>query len=166
MRLSSLDMFKYNKTEPFFFKFVSPIFNIGFLQKFSLLTARSNRSCPGGEIFRIWTRGNNIFFPVKWENNRKTIFIWTALYKRKSNYEIIKNTEMSYLQNLLVLSLLSRIPFWFFFRFDKKWEWKNGEVYSFLIVASRLKKSNDWNLESSFYFILFFVFLLCFCFHL
>ena len=37
-----------------------------------------HKSCPGGEIFRIWTRGNNIFFPVKRENNGKTIFIWTG----------------------------------------------------------------------------------------
>ena len=36
------------------------------------------RSRSGGEIFRTWTRGNNIFFPGKWESNRKTIYIWTA----------------------------------------------------------------------------------------
>ena len=73
MTLSSLDIFKYNKTEPFFFKFVSPILNVGFLQ-----IACQNKSRPGGEIFCMWTRGNNIFFPVKRENNGKTIFIWTG----------------------------------------------------------------------------------------
>ena len=31
---SSPDMFKYNKTEPFLFKFMSPILNIGFSQNF------------------------------------------------------------------------------------------------------------------------------------
>ena len=31
---SNPDMFKYNKTEPFFFKFMSPILNIGFSQNF------------------------------------------------------------------------------------------------------------------------------------
>ena len=35
MRLSSPDMFKFNKTEPFFFKFASPILSIGFFQNFS-----------------------------------------------------------------------------------------------------------------------------------
>ena len=34
MRVSSPDVFKYNKTEPFFFKFVSTILNIGFLRNF------------------------------------------------------------------------------------------------------------------------------------
>ena len=34
MRVSIPDMFKYNKTVSFFFKFVSPILNIGFLQNF------------------------------------------------------------------------------------------------------------------------------------
>ena len=58
---SSPDMFKYNKTEPFCFKFMSTILNIGFSQKFSQLTARQNKSRPGGEIFRIWTQGNNVF---------------------------------------------------------------------------------------------------------
>ena len=61
------------------------------LQKFSLLTARQNKSRPGGEIFRIWTRGNNIFFPVKREKNWKTIFIWTAPWLGRetfSSYEL------------------------------------------------------------------------------
>ena len=31
---SSSDMFKYNKTEPYFFKFMSPILNIGFSKNF------------------------------------------------------------------------------------------------------------------------------------
>ena len=53
-------------------------FEYWLLSKFSHLTARQNKSRPGGEIFRIWTRGNNIFFPVKRENNGKTIFIWIA----------------------------------------------------------------------------------------
>ena len=53
-------------------------FEYWLLSKFSHLTARLNKSHPGGEIFRIWTRENNILFPVKRENNGKTIFIWTA----------------------------------------------------------------------------------------
>ena len=50
------------------------LFEYWLLSKFSHLTARQNKSRPGGEIFRIWTRGNYIFFPVKREN----YFIWTA----------------------------------------------------------------------------------------
>ena len=34
IRISSHDMFKYSKTQPFFFKFVSPGLNIGFPQNF------------------------------------------------------------------------------------------------------------------------------------
>ena len=36
IRVSISDVFKYNKTEPYFFKYVSPILNIGFLQNFSM----------------------------------------------------------------------------------------------------------------------------------
>ena len=50
------------------------LFEYWLLSKFSHLTARQNKSRPGGEIFRIWTRGNYIFFPVKWEN----YILWTA----------------------------------------------------------------------------------------
>ena len=53
-------------------------FECWLLSKCSHLTACQNKSRPGRGIFRRWTRGNNIFFPVKRENNGKTIFIWTA----------------------------------------------------------------------------------------
>ena len=53
-------------------------FEYWLLSKFSHLTARQNKSRLGEEKFRIWTWGNNIFFPVKQENNGKTLLIWTA----------------------------------------------------------------------------------------
>ena len=61
-------------------------FEYWLLSKFSHLTARQNKSRPRREIFRIWTRGNNIFFPVKRENNGKTIFIWIAPKKTRANF--------------------------------------------------------------------------------
>ena len=53
-------------------------FEYWLLSKFSHLIARQNKSRPGGEIFRICTQRNNIFFLVKRENNGKAISIWTA----------------------------------------------------------------------------------------
>ena len=53
-------------------------FEYWLLSKFSNLAACQNQSRAGGEIFRIWTWGNNIFFPVKRESNGKTISLWTA----------------------------------------------------------------------------------------
>ena len=53
-------------------------FEYWLLSKFSHLTALQNKSHPCREIFRIWTRGNKIFFPVKRKNYGKTILIWTA----------------------------------------------------------------------------------------
>ena len=79
MRVSSHDMVTKNRTEQFSFTFVSPIMNIVFLQNFS---ACQTKSRPAGELFPIWTRGNNIsIFPIKLKNNKETVFIWTAPYK-------------------------------------------------------------------------------------
>ena len=41
------------------------------LAKFSHLTSRQNESCPGGEIFRKWTRWNIIFFLVRRKTTKK-----------------------------------------------------------------------------------------------
>ena len=61
MRVISLDIATDNRTEQFFFKFVSPILNIGFLKKFFLQSPHQNKSRPAREIFPIWTRGNIYF---------------------------------------------------------------------------------------------------------
>ena len=47
------------------------LFEYWLLSKFSHLTARQNKSRPGGEIFRIWTRGNNIFSRLSGKTTRK-----------------------------------------------------------------------------------------------
>ena len=64
-------------------------FEYWLLSKFSHLTARQNKYRSSGEIFRIWTRGNNIFFPVKRENNGKTIFIWKSFLRKNGQYSCI-----------------------------------------------------------------------------
>ena len=63
MRVSSRDMFKYNKTEQFFFQVCVIHFEYWLFAKFSHLPACQNKSRRGGEIFCKWTRGNSIFFP-------------------------------------------------------------------------------------------------------
>ena len=55
---------------------------------FSRLTVRQNKSRPAGEIFRICTWRNDIFFPVKRENNGKTIFISTTALKTSKSFAI------------------------------------------------------------------------------
>ena len=49
-------------------------FEYWLLSKFSHLTARQNKSHPGREMFRIWTQGNNIFFPVKQRETTGKLF--------------------------------------------------------------------------------------------
>ena len=75
--------------------------------KFSLLAARPNKFHPGGEIFCMWMRGNNIFFPVERENNRKTILIWTAPMTLK--YIVVKFVVL--LQIIFVFFCLRFINF-------------------------------------------------------
>ena len=75
---SSPNMFKYNKTEPFFFKFMSPILNIDFSQNFSHLTARKYKSHPGGKMLHTWKREETM---VKlWMMIQHTAINCTRLY--------------------------------------------------------------------------------------
>ena len=77
--------------------------------------ARQNISFPSGEIFCIWTHGNNIFFPVKRGNNGETIFIWTA---PKINYwrsnQISQSTFISYATAKRSLSAFARIIYFLY----------------------------------------------------
>ena len=77
-------------------------FEYWLFSKFSHLTPRQNKSRPGGEIFCIWTRGNNIFSPGKRKNNGKTIFIWTAPKKKN----LLQNASKALLQNELAFFII------------------------------------------------------------
>ena len=63
MRVSSPDIVMENRTEQFFIKFVSAILNIGFSQNFPAWHPAKIKSHQAEEIFDIWTRGNNMYFP-------------------------------------------------------------------------------------------------------
>ena len=51
MKISNPDMFKYNKTESIFFKFVSPILNIGFSKNFPILQPTKINLAQAGKYF-------------------------------------------------------------------------------------------------------------------
>ena len=88
-------------------------FKCWFLVKFSDLTTRPNKSWTAREIFFIWMRGNDIFFPIKQENNGKIIFRWAVL-KRLINQgksficAEIKKYQDCLIRCVIISGLLSR----------------------------------------------------------
>ena len=66
-------MFKYNKTEPFFFKFMSPILNMGFSQNFPAKQPAKINLAQAGKYF-VYEREEIISFFWLWGKTTGKLF--------------------------------------------------------------------------------------------